>query len=62
MRTFYDRVEDKPKKEYQVEEILQAGYNLEPIVCQFCGSHEVVFDQYIGDAYCEACGRWQLGD
>lgn len=45
---------------YTVYDVLQAEYTLEPLRCLFCGSTCVVFNQYIGDAYCEECGRWQL--
>ena len=44
---------------YHVEDVISAGYTLEPLECKFCGSRHVIFDQYIGDAYCEECGRWQ---
>ena len=27
--------------------------------CDFCGSHEVTYHQYIGDSYCSDCGEWQ---
>lgn len=50
---------EKKGKTYTVEEVLAAGYMLEPMECKFCGSLEVVFLQYIGDAYCEECGVWQ---
>lgn|GEM_PF-7000269 len=43
-----------------IYDILEAGYNLEPLVCLFCGSEEVTYHQYIGDAYCASCGRWQI--
>ena len=48
------------KKKYTVKDVLAAGFNLEPLHCLFCGSREVVFHQYISDAYCENCGKWQL--
>jgi len=47
-------------EEYTVEDVLEAGFTLKPIVCKFCGSKEVVFHQYIGDAYCQECSKWQL--
>jgi len=50
------------RKEYTIHDILNAGYNLEPLTCLFCGSHEVTFLQYVGDASCGDCGRWQLED
>lgn len=45
---------------YTVHDILNAEINLEPLICLACGSHEVTFHQYIGDAYCANCGKWQL--
>jgi len=48
------------KKVYDVQDVINAGYTLEPIKCRFCGKLTVVFNQYIGDGYCESCGRWQL--
>jgi len=47
-------------KKYYVEDIIKVGYTLEPLYCKFCGRPTVIFDQYIGDGYCENCGRWQL--
>ena len=46
--------------EYTVHDIIKAEYNLWPLVCVFCGSTEVVFSQYVGDAKCQCCGEWQL--
>ena len=43
-----------------VQDVIDIGYNLEPITCRNCGSKEVTFFQYIGDAHCEKCGEWQL--
>lgn len=45
---------------YDVQDVIDVGYTLEPLRCRFCGSHEVTFYQYIGDAFCETCGSWQL--
>ena len=45
---------------YTVYDILQAECTLEPLTCLHCSSDEVIFDQYIGDAYCQDCDRWQL--
>ena len=47
-------------KKYFVEDILEAEFNLEPLICKFCERNNVIFHQYIGDGYCECCGRWQL--
>ena len=49
-------------KTYSVEEVIAAESTLEPMECKFCGSLEVIFLQYVGDAYCEECGRWQLDE
>lgn len=43
-----------------VYDILAVEYNLEPLTCLYCDSHEVTFHQYANDAYCEECGRWQI--
>ena len=50
-------------KVYTVYDILRAECNLEPLVCLHC-KHigEVIYDQYIGDGYCQWCGKWQLED
>jgi len=45
---------------YDVQDVLNAGYNLSPIKCRKCGSLEVTFNQGIGDASCGDCGVWQL--
>ena len=47
-------------KTYDVQDVINAGCNLEPIKCRFCGSTEVTFNQGIGDAHCAMCGEWQL--
>lgn len=47
-------------KTYDVQDVINAGFNLEPIKCRFCESTEVTFNQGIGDAHCAACGAWQL--
>ena len=44
---------------YDVQDVINAECNLAPIKCRKCGSLEVAFHQYIGDAYCEECGSWQ---
>jgi len=44
---------------YTVEDVIMAECNLEPIKCKFCGSLEVTYFQYIGDASCASCGKWQ---
>ena len=48
------------KEFYDVQDILDRGYNLQPLRCRYCGSLEVDFNFGIGDAYCSNCGKWQL--
>jgi len=48
------------EKEYDVQDVIDAECTLEPIKCRFCGSHEVTYNQYIGDACCSMCGKWQI--
>lgn len=49
------------KKYYDVQDIIDAEYNLEPLKCRYCGSeYDVIYAWGIGDAYCEICGKWQL--
>jgi len=45
--------------QYTIDDILNAECTLEPMVCKYCGSNEVVFLQYVGDATCQSCGKWQ---
>lgn len=45
---------------YDVQDVIDAEYTLEPLACRLCGSLEVVFLQYVGDAVCQECGEWQL--
>ena len=48
---------------YDAQDIIDAGYTLEPLKCRFCGdAQEVTFHQYVGDALCEKCGKWQFED
>lgn len=49
-------------KTYSIEEVLQAECTLEPMACKFCGSMEVTFLQYLNDASCGTCGKWQIED
>jgi hypothetical protein len=49
----------KKRKSYTVHDVDRAGYTLEPLRCLFCGSPEVTYHQYIHDARCENCGKWQ---
>ena len=48
------------QKSYTVYDVKKAGITLEPMRCLFCGSNEVTYHQYIGDAHCSSCGRWQI--
>ena len=48
------------KQAYTVHDVIAAECNLEPMVCLYCGSNEVTYHQYIGDASCGDCGKWQL--
>ena len=48
------------KKEYDVEDTIEAEINLEPLKCRHCGSYEVTYHDSQGDAYCASCGYWQL--
>ena len=50
------------KRAYGVKDVKRAECNLEPIKCKFCGSLEVVYSQYVGDATCQECGKWQSGE
>jgi len=46
---------------YDVQDVINAGFTLEPLKCRKCGRiGYTVFLQYVGDAYCEYCGSWQL--
>jgi len=49
-------------KTYDVQDIIDVEYNLEPLECRFCGSLELYFSDYVGDAYCAECEKWQLND
>ncbi len=46
---------------YDVQDTIDAGFNLEPMKCRHCGViGETTYDQRIGDANCAVCGKWQL--
>jgi hypothetical protein len=49
------------KEQFDVQDVIDAGCTLEPLVCRSCQSTKVMFNQAIGDAYCATCGHWQLG-
>ena len=51
------------KQSYDIQDVIDAGYTLEPLKCRFCGSeHDVTYNQYVNDALCEVCGKWQIED
>ena len=51
------------KEIYTVDDIIGAGYNLEPLRCIHCGTvGEVTFLQYIGDGICGICGEWHFDE
>lgn len=50
----------KEKKTYDVQDVIDAGYQLKPLECRYCGSTEVTFNSLIMDAHCGDCGRHQL--
>ena len=51
------------KQSYDVQDVIDAGYTLEPLKCRFCASeHDVTYNQYVNDALCEVCGKWQIED
>lgn len=51
------------KKSYIVQDVQRAGFTLEPMRCVHCGKvGETQYHQYISDAYCSLCGKWQLSD
>ena len=47
------------QRKYFINDVINSGYNIEPLTCLNCNSQEVTFHQYIGDAYCSECGTWQ---
>lgn len=62
--TLHGRItkEIETMKTYTTQDVINAECNLEPLQCRFCGSVEVVFLQYVGDASCQECGKWQIED
>lgn len=49
------------KNVYTIYDIQKAEYSLEPVICIHCNHiGEVIYNQYIGDGYCQWCGKWQL--
>ncbi len=52
---------EKDEKHYDVQDVIDAECNLEPLKCRHCGHvGEVTYYDYAGDGYCGVCGRWQL--
>ena len=47
-------------KGYDIWDVINSECTLAPLKCRYCGSLEVTFLQYIGDAQCDDCGEWQL--
>jgi len=60
--TFFEVLPPEEVKSYDVQDVINAESTLEPIKCRHCKKvGNVVYHQDIGDAYCENCGKWQLG-
>jgi len=54
-------VESESKIAYTVYDIIKNEVNMEPLMCIHCKQvGEVTYHDYMGDAYCELCGKWQL--
>lgn len=49
----------KEQRKLFTKDLLNAQFNLDPVHCYYCDSTEITFLQYIGDAHCSNCGRWQ---
>ena len=49
----------REQRKYFVEDVINSGYNIEPLTCLNCSSQEVTFNQHLNDAYCSECGTWQ---
>jgi len=53
----------KQKESYDVQDVVNAEINLEPMKCSHCNEiGETTYYDSIGDAYCASCGHWQLDD
>ena len=51
------------KKTFDVHDVIKAEITLEPMRCLYCDTvGEVTYYDYMGDAYCAVCGKWQLND
>jgi hypothetical protein len=54
-------METKDKVAYTIYDIIRNEVNMEPLICIHCKQvGEVTYHDYMGDAYCELCGKWQL--
>lgn len=49
----------REQRKYFINDVIKAGYNIEPLTCLNCNSQEVTFNQHLNDAYCSECGTWQ---
>ena len=47
------------KNKIYTQDVINSELNLIPLHCYYCGSKEVTFLQYVGDAHCSTCGKWQ---
>jgi len=48
-------------KSYTVFDVIKAECTLEPMKCIHCnGIGFTTYHQYVRDAYCENCDKWQL--
>lgn len=61
MKKEIEGIKQRAVKEYTIHDILKVGYNLEPLKCIHCGYvGETTYNQYINDAFCGMCGKWQI--
>ena len=58
---FNKEIQKSGKNGYTVDDVRKAGFTLEPMECKYCGSKEVVYNQYSDSALCEECGKDQDG-
>jgi ribosomal protein S27E len=48
-------------KHYDIQDVINAEYNLEPLKCRHCKHIGKVTYYYTAkDAHCAVCGEWQL--
>jgi hypothetical protein len=56
-------MESEDKIAYTIYDIIRNEINMEPLICIHCKQvGEVTYYDYMGDAYCELCGKWQLDE